>query len=92
MEALIYLQFEVNRNFILEDSMEKLNKIKESLKNPLKIKFIGEEGADLGGVKNEYFALITKAIFNPYLDMFIPKNNNKFYWFNGYSSEMPLRF
>jgi hypothetical protein len=52
MEGLIYLQFNVNRNHILDDSMEKLNKIKESLKNPLKIKFVGEEGADLGGVKN----------------------------------------
>ena len=52
MEGLVYLQFDVNRNYILDDSMEKLNKIKLSLKNPLKIKFIGEEGNDLGGVKN----------------------------------------
>ena len=24
--------------------------------------------------------------------MFIPKNNGRFYWFNGYSYEMPVRF
>lgn len=32
--------------------MEKLCKIKHNLKNPLRIKFIGEEGADEGGVQN----------------------------------------
>ena len=33
-----------------------------------------------------------KAIFNPYLDMFIPKNNGRVYWFNGFSYEPPIRF
>lgn len=32
--------------------MEKLGKIKYNLKNPMKIKFLGEEGADEGGVLN----------------------------------------
>lgn len=40
--------------------MEKLGKIKTNLKSPLKIQFIGEEGSDEGGVKNEYFQLLTK--------------------------------
>lgn len=52
LEGLIFLYFNVNRNNILDDSMEKLGKIKENLKSPLKISFIGEEGADEGGVKN----------------------------------------
>lgn len=46
LEGLIYLHFQINRNNILNDSMEKLYKIKHNLKNPLRIKFIGEEGAD----------------------------------------------
>jgi hypothetical protein len=92
LEGLIYLCIAVNRSNILDDSMEKLGKIKQNLKSPLRIEFIGEEGTDEGGVKNEYFQLITKAIFNPYLDMFLPKNNGRFYWFNGYSYEIPLRF
>lgn len=92
IEGLIFLYFTVNRHNLLDDSMEKLGKIKQNLKSPLKIEFIGEEGADEGGVKNEYFSLITKAIFNPYLDMFMPKNNGRYYWLNGFSYEIPLRF
>lgn len=52
IEGLIYLYFAVNRHSILDDSMEKLGKIKQNLKSPLRIEFIGEEGADEGGVKN----------------------------------------
>lgn len=52
IEGLIYLYFAVNRHNILDDSMEKLGKIKQNLKSPLRIEFIGEEGADEGGVKN----------------------------------------
>lgn len=51
LEGLIYLYIEVNRHDILNDSMEKLNKVK-NLKAPLRISFVGEEGADEGGVKN----------------------------------------
>ncbi len=40
MEGLIYLYIEVNRNDILNDSMEKLNKVK-NLKAPLRISFVG---------------------------------------------------
>lgn len=91
IEGLIYLHIEVNRHDILNDSMEKLNKVK-NLQAPLRISFVGEEGSDEGGVKNEYFQLITKAIFNPYLDMFLPKHNGRVYWFNAFSYEPPIRF
>lgn len=37
IEGLIYLYFAVNRNNILDDSMEKLGKIKQNLKSPLRI-------------------------------------------------------
>ena len=60
IEGLIYLCIAVRRNNILDDSMEKLGKVKTNLRSPLKIEFVGEEGTDEGGVKNEYFALLTK--------------------------------
>ena len=41
IEGLIFLYFNVNRNNILDDSMEKLGKIKQNLKSPMKISFIG---------------------------------------------------
>jgi hypothetical protein len=52
VHGLIFLFITVSRNNILDDSMEKLGKIKGNLKSPLKIEFIGEEGADEGGVRN----------------------------------------
>jgi ubiquitin-protein ligase E3 A len=49
---LAFLNFEIHRDNILEESIEKLGMIDTNLKNPLKIKFIGEEGRDEGGVQN----------------------------------------
>ena len=48
----VFLHFEINRHNILDDSMEKLGKVKHNLKNPMKIKFLGEEGSDEVGVLN----------------------------------------
>ena len=76
---------QVRRNNILDDSMEKLSNVNVSLKNPLKITFIGEPGDDGGGVKKEYFQLLMKEIFHPHRDMFLPHRNNSYYWFNGQS-------
>jgi hypothetical protein len=33
-----------------------------------------------------------KEIFNPCRDMFIPKNNERYYWLNGDSFEAPIMF
>lgn len=41
LEGLIFLHFQINRHNILDDSLEKIGKIKHNLKSPLKIQFIG---------------------------------------------------
>jgi hypothetical protein len=46
IEGLLYLCIAVRRDYILDDSMEKLGKVKQNLRSPLKIEFIGEEGTD----------------------------------------------
>ena len=92
LDKILYLHFEVHRNNLLEDSISQLCKTKASLKKPLRIAFAGEVGIDEGGIKNEYFQLITKEILNPYLGMFLPKHNNSIYWFNGDSLEPPINF
>ena len=81
----LYLQVDIHRNNILEDSINKLISTSLSYKNPLKVKFLGEDGDDAGGVKKEYFQLIIKSLFNEHNDMFISTNNNSCYWFNGLS-------
>ena len=82
----LFLQVKVHRNMILMDSMNELMHA-QGLKNPIKVKFIDEPGDDLGGVKKEYFQLLVKEIFDPHMDMFLTKNNNKHHWFNGMSFE-----
>ncbi|MCB0370115.1 MAG: hypothetical protein KDD45_12000 [Bdellovibrionales bacterium] len=37
IEGLIYLYIAVRRNHILDDSMEKLGKVKQNLRSPLRI-------------------------------------------------------
>lgn len=51
IDSVLYLHFEIRRNNILDDSVTKLSQTKQSLKKPLKIAFLGEEGHDEGGVK-----------------------------------------
>ena len=46
IEGLIYLYISVRRSNILDDSMEKLGKVKQNLRSPLRIEFVGEEGTD----------------------------------------------
>lgn len=88
----LYLQLQINRQNILENSIEQITNTSLNLKNPLKITFIGEPGDDAGGVKKEYFQLLIKSIFNENSDMFITMNNNSLYWFNGMSFETTEMF
>ena len=41
IEGLIYLCISIRRSNILDDSMEKLGKVKQNLRSPLRIEFIG---------------------------------------------------
>ena len=90
-------KFEVSRNDILQQSVEKLIKIKPSkgfdpLKLPLQIVFEKEAGIDMGGVAKEYFKLICEQIFNPNMGMFKFNPDTNLYWFNGKTFESNLSF
>lgn len=88
----LYFLLQVNRQTILDDSVEKLSRTKSSLKNPLKVVFLGEPGDDQGGVKKEFFQLLIKEIFNPDRDLFVTKNNGRLHWFNPQTFEAPIMF
>ena len=59
----------IGRESLLEDAMERIwRSSKEELKRPLKVRLgteQGEEGDDLGGVQQEFFALIFNEALNP---------------------------
>jgi len=56
------------------------------------VKFEGEQGVDEGGVKKEFFQLITRQLLTPDYGMFTTKADDRVLWFNMTSIEAPLNF
>ena len=67
---------EVNRNNLLNDSMEKIEKI--DLFKELKINFTGELCYDAGGIFREWFTTIFKSLESDKLKLFIVSDTNDF--------------
>jgi len=67
--AVPYLVFKVTRHRVVQDALEQANQYvthaPEDLRKQLKVKFIGEEGVDEGGVQKEFFQLIIRDLFDP---------------------------
>jgi ubiquitin-protein ligase E3 A len=60
------LGVKVRRSNLIEDSLTELSKYDpEDLKKELRVKFVGEEAIDEGGVQKEWFQLIVREIFDP---------------------------
>lgn len=70
----MHLAITVRRNNILEDALNRLSNQGRNLKKPLRVSFAGEAGVDAGGVKKEFFQLLSKELFNPEYAMFVTKN------------------
>ena len=47
----------------------------EEFKKPLQVYFHNEEGLDAGGIRKEFFLLLTKEILNPQYGMFSKSNS-----------------
>jgi hypothetical protein len=50
-----YLLLEIQRETIIEDTLNSLVNGDVNLRKPLRVKFIGELGVDEGGVQKEFF-------------------------------------
>ena len=74
MAGGIHLNLSVRRDNLLNDAMSQLGAKGHQLKKPLKVKFVGEQGVDEGGVRKEFFHLLIEELFNPNYAMFLPKN------------------
>ncbi len=82
--------FSVRRDHLIPDTLESIVRVNDAqdLKKELKIKFVGEEGVDAGGVQKEFFQLIVREIFNPDFGMWVLDAETRRYWFNANSSEL----
>ncbi|CAF0994212.1 unnamed protein product, partial [Didymodactylos carnosus] len=82
------LSLHVNRNSIVQNTIGQLDKYKdEDLKKPLHVYFINEEGLDAGGVKKEFFLLLTKEILDPKYGMFTYYEETHTIWFSEHGLE-----
>lgn len=83
-----YLYISIRRDHVFQDTFNFFSKyakdlntdcnINNDLKKQLKVRFIGEEGIDSGGIKKEYFLLLSHEIENDTKN-FIYLNNRQ--WF-----------
>ncbi len=88
-----FLVLVVRRENLVADALAQVqSKPTEALKKPLKIKFVGEEGIDAGGVKKEFFQLVIRDILDPNYGMFVYNESQRTFWFNLSAMDMAPEF
>ena len=77
-----YLVLEARRDYILMDAMNEIyRRQKRELLKPLKVRMVGEEGIDHGGVQQEFFRVAIAEALNPDYGksgLFVPCSRAKF--------------
>ena len=66
---------------MLEDAPGQFAKSANELKRPLKVSFNGEEGVDEGGVKREFFQMLTPMLLKVDFGMFSYNKDSRNHWF-----------
>ena len=88
----IFLTIKIHRKKLIEDALNELSRTDIKLQNPIKVKFIGEQGVDEGGVRKEFFLLFIRQIFDPNYGMFNYNTKTRLYWFNHYTFEPKIKY
>ncbi|KAI9506108.1 hypothetical protein BX070DRAFT_186917 [Coemansia spiralis] len=77
-----YLVLEVRRDSLVRDTLYQLElKLSQDLRKQLKVRFVGEEGVDEGGVQKEFFQLIVRDVFSSKYGIFKANNESQYHWF-----------
>jgi E3 ubiquitin-protein ligase HECTD2 len=82
----VNLVFHIRRSHITNDSLSCIRHSQSDLKKALRIEFVGEPGVDAGGLKKEWFQLLTKKLFSQENGMFFYNDESHLCWF----AAMPL--
>lgn len=89
-DAVEYILFNVNRKTIVTDAIREINSYEiKDLRKPLKVKFLGEDAEDAGGVRKEFFLLLIKEILDQKYGMFQEYEESRMIWFNPSLFEIP---
>lgn len=76
-----YFDIVVNRENLIEEAVQSVSRASPiDFLKMLRIKFVGEQGVDAGGVSREFFYLVCNEIFHVKYGMFTETPNGKF-WF-----------
>lgn len=78
----VYFRVKVRRDYIVQDSLRCIQLNPTNLKKSLRVQFINEPGVDAGGLKKEWFLLLTKALFSPHAGMLSYVEDSNLLWFN----------
>ena len=87
-----FFKLNIRRDYIIEDTLNEISKYSNKLQNPLKVEFIGEEAEDEGGVRKEFFMLVTRKLFDVNYGMFTYNEKTRLFWFNINSFEAKVKF
>ncbi|KAI3406170.2 HUL4 [Candida oxycetoniae] len=78
----VHLKIRVRRDHIVQDSLHCIQSNMGNLRKSLKVQFVNEPGVDAGGLRKEWFMLLTKEIFHPNSGMFYNVEDSNLLWFN----------
>lgn len=76
-----YLYIPVRREHILEDSFQLFETRENDLRKAIRVKFLGEPGIDVGGVRKEWFLLLMRELFSESKKLFEEDEDSKYCWF-----------
>ncbi|CCF58730.1 hypothetical protein KAFR_0F01340 [Kazachstania africana CBS 2517] len=78
----VYCRIKVRRSHIAQDSLRCIQSRQADLLKSLRVEFVNEEGIDAGGLKKEWFLLLTKTLFSPIHGLFQYISESRFCWFS----------
>eukprot|EP00127_Corallochytrium_limacisporum_P006231 Clim_evm7s222 gene=Clim_evmTU7s222 len=88
-----FLSIRIRREYLIRDALFQLqNKEPSQLRKQLRVEFSGEDGVDDGGLRKEFFQLITREIFSEDYGMFTYDKVHHHYWINPNSIDASAEF
>ena len=78
----VYFKIRVRRKYISHDSLNAIRQHQGDLQKSLRIEFVDEPGVDAGGLRKEWFLMLTKGIFDPSNGLWDYIRESRFSWFS----------
>ncbi|GAV54391.1 hypothetical protein ZYGR_0AL01230 [Zygosaccharomyces rouxii] len=77
----VYFKIRVRRSHITNDSLRSIENHQRDLMKSLRVEFVNEPGVDAGGLRKEWFLLLTRSLFNPMNGLFSYVEESRLSWF-----------